>query len=161
VALCAGKGGRRNLNTCDACGVVAPSSVCTGVLDVPEHAVTEHRPLKRALGKRRKWVDVNRVIPSYQHLRLMAFWCSHCGSLDVIDVEGHDGRSDTRVEGHDGRSDTRPAEVVLCDDCDAVCGIGSTLAEARQNSIALGGWTGGEDTDQDLCPACTPKEHHG
>jgi hypothetical protein len=150
VALCAGKGGRRNLNACDTCGVVAPSIICTGVLDIPEHAVTEHRPLKRTPRKRREWTNITRVVPSYQHLRLMAFWCSHCGSLDVIDVEGRDGRSNTH-----------PAEVVLCDACDAVCGIGSTLAEARQNSITLGGWTGGEDTDQDLCPACTPKEHHG
>jgi hypothetical protein len=82
-----------------------------------------------------KGVDV----PAHAYMQLAAYLCPRCLHLDVFD-------SHTNA----------PAEAILCDGCDTLCGVGVDLAEARANLITLGGWSGGAGTDWDLCPACNP-----
>lgn len=133
--------------SCEACRDPGPASISRGVLDVPERTVIERRPLKRRPGRPREWADATRTVKAHRHWRLMAFLCTRCGHLGVLD---HGAGVVDAPEAW------RAAEMVLCDGCDAVCGVGVDLVEARVNLVALGGWTGGEGSDWDLCPACNP-----
>lgn len=82
--------------------------------------------------------------PAHPVLRLWAVLCPTCYAIEVIDPAGLDeNRNSVDV----------PA--ILCDGCDRYCAAGATLAEARSNLVAVGGWSAAE-TDWDLCPACNP-----
>lgn len=73
-----------------------------------------------------------------------AYLCSRCSAQEIVDL---------RAIGA-GKMATLPS--ILCDQCDVLAAAGATLAEARASLLDLGGWTGGADTDWDLCRACNP-----
>ena len=124
--------------SCDACRGPGPGALAHGILQ-PHDGETRRAATKVGTypSGRPKFKGVD--VPVHAYMQLTAFLCPRCLHLDVFD-------SHTNA----------PAEAILCDGCDTLCGVGLDQAEARANLVALGGWSGGEGVDWDLCPDCNP-----
>lgn len=96
-------------------------------------------PLRIAFGFVEGLSRASRAVPDRGLMHLSAHLCPQCLTVNVHELSA---------------DETAPS--ILCDGCDVLCAVGSTLEEARATLVTLGGWTGGGDADWDLCPACNP-----